>query len=260
MPMLLRLLLLGLLVAVACPASAQVVNILPVLSTEPEKEGLTTEAGGSLSWLAGNINFLNTRASLLMRYKRGNHRIISRNEAELGASGDEMKPFLNRQIAHLRHQYRTTERVTWETYVQAAHDSIWRLRVRALAGAGPRLTLVRNEALNIAVGASYMFEHERLSVGEWDDSGLHRNNHRVSTYVMGAWRFDPRITLTQNLYVQPRFMDPMDVRVFSHTALAIKLTDRMSLSNGFLAAYNSRPPISIRRLDTTTQVQLALAF
>lgn len=240
----------------AAPASAQIVNVQPLV--EKGGEGFSGQASGSLTWRTGNVDLLLAKGELLLLYQLGVHKLISSSKAEIGIkSGDE---FLERIFSHLRHQAILGWGFTWETYAQVATDRFKRLALRALAGTGPRYDIVEGPAVGLAVGLSYMFEREVLNETSFADSGRADNNHRLSTYLTGKFVLDPLITLIHTTYFQPGLSEDFDFRVSSETDLAFKLNTWLSLTVGFDVAYDSSPPIDVDALDTSTSVALGVTF
>ena len=247
---------LGLAVLVgAGTASAQIVNVQPLLkSAEP---GFRGAVGGSLTWKTGNVDLLLTKGTVFLRYLQGAHLFLSSSRGELGIkNGDD---FLERLFSHARWQWRLGDVVTWETYGQVASDRFKRLRLRGLAGTGPRFRLLDGEAGSLAVAVSYMFEHEQLGASDAADSERVENNHRLSMYVTGELKLDQRLSILHTTYFQPRldaFIE--DFRLLSETTLNVKLTSRLGLGVGFVLAYDSAPPMGVKPLDTATDVSLSL--
>lgn len=236
-------------------AHAQVINVLPLLADEAE-DGFSLETAAGGSYLTGNIPFLTFRGNLLMRYHEGDHRIISSSAAEFGRGGGD--PFLNRQTTHLRYQYELRDELVAEAFGQLTNDRVWRLKLRALGGAGLRFDLVEKEKVGLFAGLGYILEHERLSEKEdVSDSGLRRLNHRLGSYFTLGWKPEESISFQQTMYFQPRFDDPLDLRLLSLSALAVRLTEKLALTVSLQVLYNTWTPETIVPVDTTTTYQLS---
>jgi len=246
------------LVALHSPASAQIVNVQSLNSSNSGEDGFQGEVGGSLTLKTGNVDLLLANTSLLLSYRSGAHKLISSSSAQLGIKSGE--DFLEKVFTHFRHQVIFTDWLTWEAYVQVATDRFKRLPLRALAGTGGRLTLVEGPAVALSVGLSYMFEREMLNETAFIDSGAVHNHHRLSTYVTGKFIIDPLISFNHTTYFQPRADDPLDFRLSSDTSLGFKLTDSLGVSIGFLVTYDTRPPEGVRDLDTATNARFSYGF
>lgn len=255
---------------------AQVVNVVPLIGTNAACEGggedvarsdecpdakLDVELRGALSWQTGNVKFLSANASTLIRQRVGRRTFILRNTNQFARGAGD--PFLNRHITHLRHQVRLwTTPITWETYAQATFDRIWRLKLRMLIGGGPRWDVLRRDAVQLAVAASYMYEHQRLSRQEdVGDSGRVENNHRLSTYLTAAFDTGGLFRMVQTVYYQPRF-DAWtdDFRVFSQTDLVVRASEQVALSLTFVVMYDSNPAETVLTTDTSLTSSIGYTF
>ncbi|MCB9730490.1 MAG: DUF481 domain-containing protein [Deltaproteobacteria bacterium] len=255
-----------LLLALAAPASAQIVNVQPLV-TRADTEGFQGELTGSLTLQTGNTELFLVNGGLLALYGHGIHRLISSSAASVGYRGgiNGESRFMQRLFTHLRWQVRMPRLVTWETYAQVAQDRFRRLSLRVLGGTGPRFDLIEGPAVSLALGISYMLEHERLSQTELSGGGVEpareETNHRASLYLSARFIIDPIFSLIHTSYFQPLLTDPFgDFRFSSETGLAIGITKTVSLAVTFSVAYDSDPPVEVRKTDTTTDVKLAVAF
>lgn len=246
------------LVGSASTSYAQIVNVQPLMSSNSGEGGLKGEVGGSLTLKTGNVDLLLANATILASYSSGAHKLISSSSGQVGLKSDDK--FLERLFTHLRYQITFSDWLTWETYTQVATDRFRRMSLRALAGAGPRLALVEGPAVAFAVAASYMFEREMLNEGDAADGGAVYNNHRLSLYVTGKFILAPLVKLIHTTYFQPRADDLMDFRVSSETNLAIKMTDSVGISLGYLLTYDADSPEDVKDMDTSTNARITYAF
>ncbi len=242
--------------ALAPSAHAGIVNVQPVLSAE-EEEGWSTEITGSLNANTGNVSSFIARGGALVRYQVGDHRFTSSSNAQIGFSGGN--EFLNSAVTHLRHQAALSERVEWETYLQASRNPYRRL-YRGLAGTGPRWAFVDTEEAELAAAVSYLFELQRFTVGDYPDSGEVQRNHRASTYLTGTLSLDPAVTLVHTTYFQPRLDDPTDYRLLSQSSVGFKVTESLAFRVEFSLAYYTSPPAGVERLDSSTNLGLTLSL
>ncbi len=235
---------------IAAPARGGIVDV-PLLP--PEDEGLHSEVAAGLNVQTGNVDLLIGTGGLLVDYRRNAHRVISSSRIELGFSeGDEI---MNNAVSHLRHELTLSDRLTWETYVQGGRNPHRRLG-RAIAGAGPRVAVVSEDTFSLSLSASYLFELQRFSTGDFPDSGEVQRNHRASTYATGSLDLDEGVALTHTTYYQPRFDAPSDYRVLTLTGLNVGIVDDLGLLVQFTLSYQSAPPATIQGLDTGTNVSL----
>lgn len=248
----------ALVTAAPAAATAQIVNVQGSLAKEPPP-GWSGQLGGGLDWQTGTTDVVTVSGtgSLLWRHGRWLALGLARGEYREGR-GVKLS---QRAFEHLRVRRELTARALWEGFVQHEYDAFRRLSVRAVAGTGPALRLVRDGRLRLTGGLAYLVEYERLSVkADVVDSGASRVHHRASTYLTGSLDLDGDVTATQTVYVQPRLDAPDDVLVLSETALTSQLTSRLSLVNSFILAYDSTPPATIADLSTALKVTFAIKF
>lgn len=251
---------------VAVPAAAQIVNVQPLV-TRADKEGFQGEFTGSLKLQTGNSELFLVDAGLLALYGHGIHRLISTSSVALGYRGgvNADSRFLQRLFSHLRWQVRFPRLVTWETYAQAAQDRFRRLSLRVLGGTGPRFDFIEGNAVSLALGFSYMLEHERLSAIKLSsgatDLGSSKTSHRASLYLSVRFAIAPMFSFIHSSYFQPLLTDPFgDFRFSSESGLAIAVTKRLAIAITFAVAFDSAPPAEVKKTDTTTDVKLAVSF
>ncbi len=242
--------------ALAPAAAAQIVNVQPLV--EKGGEGFAGQIKGSLNWRTGNVDLLIAKASALLTYKIGIHKLISSSQGEIGIKGGD--EFIERVFTHLRHQAVLGYGVTWETFLQVATDRFKRMAFRGLVGTGARYDIIEGPAVGLAVAALYMFEREVLGDSDYADSGVAENNHRLSAYLTAKFILSPMVSLIHTTYYQPRLDDWTDFRLSSETDLGFKLTEYLTLSVGFDLGYDSKPPMGVKELDTTTNVSVGVSF
>jgi hypothetical protein len=241
----------------AAPAAAQIVNVQSRFS-ELQEEGAKAAIEASADWRTGNLNLLVLGAQGSVQYGHGNSQVMGsvRGEVTLADGIDDGR----RTFEHLRYRYWLSERWAAETFVQHEFDPQRRLRLRFLAGAGPRWVPLHGELGALSVGLAVMGERTELSAGEADDAGRVHDVLRASSYVIGRLEVSETVTLSQSFYFQPRFDRPSDYRLLSETGIVVPLTENLALSLSFVAAMQSRPPEGVAPLDTRLLNRLAVTF
>lgn len=250
---------LHLLVALAVsPAAAQIVNIQPLLGPST-KDGFALELTGSVALKTGNVDLFVGTGGLLMSLTAGHQRVISASSAELGIKDDA--EYNNALFSHLRHQYYFSQALAWEAWVQGASNKFKRLTFRGLAGTGPRLELLRQQGLSLAVGIHYMFEVEELRRDDDPDESLSEKNHRLNSYISFSWDILEHLSLTETVYFQPR-LDAFssDFRVANEVQLTAKVAEHFALGTNFAIAYDNVPPPEVEALDTSLLATIAVSL
>lgn len=236
-------------------AYAGIYNLQSILAIEAP-EGLSGAISGAADYRTGNVNYLFLGATPLARYRSGDHLVIGLVRSEYKSStGDTI---LSRTFEHLRYRYQLRERLLAEVFAQHEYDGIKRLQLRTLLGAGPKVDLVKDESYGLALGVAYMIEYERLQDDGEIDAGRSDFQHRNSSYLVGHYQLDSRVQLIETVYVQPRLTDVSDTRLLSDSQVTFQITKRLSFATSFSLAYDSRPPATIKRLDTALVSSLTL--
>ncbi|MEM9067291.1 MAG: DUF481 domain-containing protein [Myxococcota bacterium] len=248
--------LLGVLLS-ASSVSAQV-NAERLRSTFTDP-GVYLQLDGAVTWLRGNVDFLEASSSLSLGY---NHKIhtplitFSASYAELSED-----PYLSMAFAHARWTANWHPRVASEVFAQAQYNAFLFLRLRALGGAGVRFNLIDTEAFELHVATGYMLEREIFQESQIPNDEPHpvfNTNHRWTNYLTFAIRIDETLSLNNTIYVQPRFDEFSDYRVLEEAALTLKHASGLTLSLGISLRYDSDPPTVLESLDVTLFTKLGI--
>ncbi|MBS2013888.1 MAG: DUF481 domain-containing protein [Deltaproteobacteria bacterium] len=144
----------------ATPARAQV-NVESLRSDFRDK-GALASLEGSFTGRTGNVRNIVAGAAAIGAARYLRHGFFGSSQADY-ASFDG-RTAVSKSFIHLRYDYELFYWLFPEAYVQQQQDKFQRLNVRELVGLGPRFVLSDDASLRIAVGTSYMFEYERISV------------------------------------------------------------------------------------------------
>jgi len=245
------------LLASAGPAAAGIVNVQSVLATEAE-EGLSGSVSGTADWRTGNTELLVLGAAAVARQRRGRHLVVAIVRGDLGtAAGVRIAA---KTFEHLRYRLELGHRITAEAFAQHDYDQFRRLSVRALGGVGPKIDLLTTRRARLAAGVAYMLEWERLRNDGAVDAGEATLAHRMSSYLTGAFDLGERLQAVETVYAQPRIDDPGDIRLLEELSFSVKASERIALTTAFSLAWDSRPPATIKGLDTALKSSLTVAF
>jgi putative salt-induced outer membrane protein len=241
-------------VALATPrAHAGIYNVQSILASEPEA-GLSGAIAGSADWRTGNVDFVSLSATPVARYSSGDHLLVGIVQTNYKTSNGDT--IISRFFEHLRYRYHLSDRVLAEVYGQHEFDGIKRLKLRALAGVGPKVEILRDKSYGLDVGVSYMLEYEELQDDGPSDGGETDLQHRSSAYVVGRYELDERVQFFETMYVQPRLTGASDYRILNDAQISFSLTKRLSFSTAFNISYDANPPETIKKLDTALKSSL----
>lgn len=254
--------------AVAWPALAALVLMqASALSAQVNTErlrrdslppGLSASLDGAVSLHTGNVDFtlveLAGRVDLAGR--SGTTFLVGRGD--LGFQGGER--FTRSGMLHLRRVRPLSTRLAAEAFGQVDHDRSRLLSFRGLLGGGARILVLGRQGVAVHTGIGYMFEHERLDLPADAVHPARTSNHRLTTYTTARLAVGSSGAASLTVYVQPRLDEIDDVRVLGDARLSAGLTDRMSLTMSFDLRYDSRPPDTVSRLDSTLRTGLGVTF
>lgn len=239
-------------------AEAAIVNVTGFVEGE-RPEGLDASLTASVDLHDGNSELFVVGLAPSAQYKAGDHLVLMTARGEYGRSNGERVLF--KTFEHLRYRHRLSDRWSAEVFGQHEFDEFRRLSLRALGGLGPRAEWAPQEQLKLAAGLAYMLEYEKLrdNSGE-NDAGDRNTQHRASSYLTGQWQIREGVTWAQTFYLQPRLDRGRDLRLLNETRIGVRLTERIQLTTALTVGYDTRPPDSIRKTDTSLRSAITIDF
>ena len=111
------------------------------------------------------------------------------------------------------------------------------------------------------MGSGYMIEREifqRRQIPDGEPHPIASTNHRWTNYFSFSIRIDEMLSLSNVIYVQPRFDDFSDYRVLEEAALTLKHTSGLTFSFGVSMRFDSDPPTVLQRLDVNIVSKLGI--
>lgn len=163
--------------------------------------------------------------------------------------------FQNFGMGHLRYNHKFLPWLRYEVFTQVQYNELLNLRLRFLAGTGPRFKLTPWDKYKFYAGALYMFEYEEESVTDT----IHRD-HRLSAYL--AWTIHPGSVFTFNgtTYYQPLFNDWGDFRISGSYNLFFRVWKRLSFKIEYVMMYDSAPPINVTKFNFNLKTGVVFNF
>lgn len=246
----LSLLLVLLVCATGRAARAQIVNVLPRLSSLGEA-GLGGDLSFTLAWKTGNTELLQLGASGVLAYRDAHDVLFVLASGTYAEQAETV--FIEQTLAHARYRRRLASALELELFGQHEHDRQRRLAMRALAGIGPRLSFTWLGFVELALGTAYMIEHERYT-----GDGAAVLTQRSSSYVQGSAVIAERVRFESSLFVQPRFGAAGDYRLLGEAALVLDANDWIGSRTSLRVTRDSRPPLGVEPTDSTVETTLRL--
>ena len=239
------------LVIPAAGARAAIVNSLR--GFDRDEPGWSGSVDGSYGASGGNTDQSIFMGSARLQWKGASHigRLIGTGKRTT-TNGTETA---RSTLAHLRHNYLLSDRWATVAFLQLQENPFQRLDTRFLAGLGGRWQALKGESTLIYLGATYMFEKEKIQ----DEEGFD-NAQRLSSFA------SLELELRQGVYVdflafyQPRLDDFADWRAYGEIRLEVELIGSLSLFTGYNLQYDSQPPAGVEETDWNTRTGFLVKF
>jgi hypothetical protein len=246
------------LVLAAAPVALRAQVNIESMRQQRGQDGFSVRGSLDLSTESGNVDKTDLGINTDARYRRALKNVLLAFQGDYGWQGGEQ--FSDQGLLHLRYTHGLNRVFALEAFVQTDYNKARLLDARALAGGGVRVSLVESERAGVAVGASYMFEHEELDLPPGADHPEETDVDRLSSYVGLRWTINDNAALSVTGYVQPQVDEFDDVRVIASGAVETRVVDHVSLRLGYRLRHDSRPPDTVESTDTKLSAGLGIAF
>lgn len=245
--------LLGLTGPAADSADAQIVNTLRRWSdAEPGWDG-NVEARFAVA--SGNTEYLEFAGGASLQYAAELHRVRGFANAHVRNANDER--IAESFVAHLRHNYRLGGAFSTLAFLQHSSDPFRRVESRTLVGGGTRIDVLREEAWEVSVGLSAMYEGERTTD---DPTGDVEREFRGSFFVSAVGDVTETLRVDLSAFYQPLFADWGDDRMFLASSLRFDIVGELDLIVRFDLTRESRPPAGVEPTDLRFSTGVVLDF
>lgn len=221
-------------------------------------DGFRTTLDGDIVLESGNADLFEVGAGLRFDYRSGPHYAFSISRLRFGEEGGAT--FKDQSFAHLRYNYELQPWLVTEAFTQVQRDGFKLLRLRFLAGSGVRFQYVDTQTLKLFQGTTLMYEHENLDATEVTEHPVLASVGRWSNYVNVRLRVSENTSFINTVYVQPRLDAFADIRILDEAALAVAITEHLTLTTAFNLEYDSRPPDTVESLDIALRNGLTVTF
>jgi hypothetical protein len=189
-------------------------------------------------------NIFTVRGNTAAQLKSKNYRHLWLGVANYDFAKADEENFVNNFFVHFRYNYKWTNWLRWELFLQTQANEPLGFAYRNIAGTGPRFKIRLDQNNDIYLGTAVMYEREKTIPPE----STIREHFRSSSYLSFDFRI-PRVNgfVTSTTYYQPLFEDLSDHRIMTETRLRFMITDRWNVYTTFSYYYDSRPPANIRK-------------
>ncbi len=218
------------------------------INTESLRHKVSQDFSGSASFglnlARGNTDFLKLDGQFRVDYRKpASHTFLN---ARYARGERNRQAYQNQAFGHLRYIRNLTTILALEFFAQKEFNDFIRLKDRQLAGTGCRLTLLPSpRKLSMAFGLGLMREHESYK----DDAAPVSRIWRITTYLSGAWRNDPRVRLLYAGYLQVNTGYFSDFRILAEIHILFDITKKLTVEMLWRQRYDHSPPADVKKND-----------
>lgn len=205
----------------------------------------------SLTYQSGNTDLLRFKSSLRSDYWFDKYHTFGIATLQQGEQGGRL--YTDKGFIHLRGARSIIERLGVEMFLQKQFNESILLRDRNLAGAGIRISALKqrtdkkNTGLNLYLGIGAMWENE--TINDKGHGEVETNIVRSTNYISATWRIDNRFSVVITSYFQPYTQRVSDFRVLSESRFEFHITKTVSLNTRLNIRYDSEPPTDVEAHD-----------
>lgn len=205
----------------------------------------------SLTYQSGNTDLLRFKSSVRSDYWFGKYHTFGIATLQQGEQGGRL--YTDKGFIHLRGARSIIEHLGVEMFLQKQFNESILLRDRNLAGAGIRISALKqrndkkNTGLNLYLGIGAMWENE--TINDKGHGEVETNIVRSTNYISATWRIDNRFSVVITGYFQPYTQRVSDFRVLSESRFEFHVTKTVSLNTRLNIRYDSEPPTDIEAHD-----------
>ncbi len=223
-----------------------------------DSTGFSGNVDISATAMTGNTDFQIINGDTRLNYNWGKSYTFFVGSAGYGWQNKEA--FSNQALAHLRHVQSMNDFIQLEFFLQFDYNKKRLLLSRELAGAGMRFKLLSEKNIKIRYGLAYMFEHEEYDLPANSLHGRITDADRLSSYATFDVRLKDGFNFISVTYFQPKIEEWSDYKAISDNSFVSELSKLLDITFGVSLRYDSRPPDTIKKLDTITKFGLSFKF
>ncbi|MEO8414242.1 MAG: DUF481 domain-containing protein [Ginsengibacter sp.] len=151
----------------------------------------------------------------------------------------------NNLFYHLRYNYKLNKWLRWEVFTQLQQNSVTGIKLRLLAGTGPRFKLAGSERIALYVATAAIYEYEK----EQTVPPIYHRDLRSSSYVSFTYEPSKNTQLISTVFYQPLFGCLSDYRLLNEISVKFKFVKHFSFTANWYYLYDSRPAADLPKLN-----------
>jgi hypothetical protein len=114
--------------------------------------------------------------------------------------------------------------------------------------------------VTLHVGIAYMAEWEQIDVAPGSGEDSSQFYHRVSAHLAASLKAGDRLTLSNIVYLQPRWRERRDTRVLNEFSATIGMGGALSLKIALVIRRDGDPPAGVKKVDSHLSNRLVWDF
>jgi hypothetical protein len=190
--------------------------------------------------------------TIRMQYQKNRSRFLVLNDLNfVRADGND---FINSGFQHLRYSYKCNKRLAAESFLQFQYNPILRLKMRFLAGVGPRFKVIKSEKFRLYTAALYMYEYEEII-----KAPINRD-HRISSYITFSWMVAKHLEWTSTTFYQPNIQQFSDYRIAHDGSLEVTINRHLTFLFSTNLLYDTKQPEGIPELTYALRNGISVKF
>lgn len=225
---------LALMLVVYISGITQIVNIEDRRTNFEDTAGLYERLDLGFNFIKNDEEVISVNGDFQIEFLQDKRLFMSLTQLSFLKAGDES--FVNSGLQHLRYTYHWSDYFEWEAFGQLQYNEQLSIRLRGLAGSGPRFSLDFKKKASINLGLMYMWEYDEIANSNEVHHDSRFSSYLSLHYILGVLQF------ASTTYFQPLFNDLQDYRVSNQSSIIIKFHEKWSLNIGFNLNYDSRLP------------------
>jgi hypothetical protein len=213
---------------------AQIVNI-ESSRIQSDTTGWLGNVGSSFMFQKNAIQVMNISANAHVEYKSPKSLyLLLGNYNFLKGGGQTLNDNL---FYHLRYNYKLNKWLRWEVFTQLQQNSITGIRLRLLAGSGPRFKIIRTKYIGFYAATAALYEYEK----EQTSPVIYHRDVRSSTYFSFNYHNSKNFEVVSTIFYQPLFGNLRDYRILNEISLKFKFVTHLSFTTSWYYLYDTRP-------------------
>lgn len=157
---------------------------------------------------------------------------------------------------HVRYNYKINGWLHWEAFTQLQHNDITGIKLRRLAGTGPRFKLVGGKKFILHAATAVMYEYEK----EQTTPIIYHNDLRGTSYISLNYKPSENTELTGTVFYQPLFRNYHDYRVLNEITAKFKIVKHLSFKVTWYYLHDSKPAAGTPKFNYSISNGIGYSF